>query len=232
MAIKFVLFESGLQNLAGSYAARVRPAFTADLESIADRISRRGTTVAKSDVMSVLEDYHTVIEELLLDGAFVNTPHVSYRTSIQGTFDGVLDGFDPAQHRLAIRVITGKRLRRLLKGYGEVIKLESSDVLPHPAEFLDANSGQKDSTLTPGGLGELGGYRMQFDPTDLNQGIFFLSAAGEETRATVVSRNKPSELTFLIPALAPGEYTLQVRTVLNGTPQVRKGELNKTLTVA
>ncbi len=219
MAIKFVLFESGLQNLAGSHTARVRPTFTADLESIADRISRRGTTVAKSGVMSVLEDYHAVIEELLLDGAFVNTPHISYRTSVKGRFGGVLDGFDPAQHRLAIRVITGKRLRRLLKNYGEVIKLESNDVLPHPAEFFDANSSQKNSVLAPGGLGELGGYRIQFNHADAEQGVFFIDAAKNETRVTVVSRIKPSEITFLIPTLAPGEYTLQVRTAMNGTPQ-------------
>ncbi len=49
----------------------------------------------------------------------------------------------------------------------------------------------------------------------------------------VVGRNKPGELMFMVPdGLAPGEYTLEVRVVFQGGTELRRGALDKVLTVA
>jgi hypothetical protein len=64
-----------------------------------------------------------------------------------------------------------------------------------------------------GGMGQITGYRLRFDPSDPTQGIFFVN--GSATRVTVAGKNDPSELIFLIPAsLTPGDYSLEVRSTM------------------
>lgn len=117
--------------------------------------------------------------------------------------------------------------------YVEVQKQESSDrSQPRPLNYTDLNSGEVNSVLTPGGMGRVTGYRLKFDPTDPEQGIFFMPA-GESTsgQAAVIAKNGPSELIFLVPAtLTKDDYTLEIRSTMgNGT--VRTGVLADTLTV-
>ena len=63
--------------------------------------------------------------------------------------------------------------------------------------------------------GQLTGRRLKFDAEDEAQGVFFIANDGTTTRASLIMRNKPAELMFIVPAgLAVGEYTLEVRTSL------------------
>lgn len=79
-------------------------------------------------------------------------------------------------------------------------------------------------------MGQLTGYRLKFDASDPNLGIFFIN--GSTTRVSIVGKNGPSELMFLVPAsLTPGDYSLEIRSSMgNGT--VRTGVLAETLTVS
>jgi hypothetical protein len=87
--------------------------------------------------------------------------------------------------------------------------------------------------LTPGGMGQVVDHRLKFDPTDANQGVFFVAEGGGATKVDVVGRNKPGELMFMVPAgLASGDYTLEVRATIHGSEDVRTGALDATLTVS
>ena len=80
-------------------------------------------------------------------------------------------------------------------------------------------------------MGEIEGRRLQFDRDDPAQGVYFVGEDGTATPAVVVGRNMPSELSFLVPDLAPGVYTLQVRAVARRGTEVRTGKLKAPLTV-
>jgi hypothetical protein len=122
----------------------------------------------------------------------------------------------------------GPRLRRSMQ-QAQVQKQEGGEHLPRPLDYTDLNSGELNSQVTPGGMAQLTGYRLKFDPSDPNQGIFFVN--GSPTRVSIVGKNGPSELMFLVPPdLTPGDYNLEVRSTMgNGT--VRTGVLAETLTV-
>jgi hypothetical protein len=86
---------------------------------------------------------------------------------------------------------------------------------------------------TPGGMGQIEGHRLKFDPTDAAQGIFFIAADGTETQVAIVGRNKPADLMFMVPdTLTAGEYTLEVRATIHGSTDVRTGALEAPLTVS
>jgi hypothetical protein len=231
-AIEYVIRKSKLSTLAGAHVASVRPGRPADMEEIIERIAEHDSTVSKPDILCVLEDFFTAIERLLLEGHNVNTPLASFRVGIQGRFKGPNDAFDPARHRIVARVSSGARLRKTVADRATAIKQETSKCSPSPNEYVDVNSGARDSALTSGGMGQLFGYRLSYDPADAQQGIFFISADGGEERVEVIGRNKPHELMFTVPVLAAGSYTLEVRTILNDNHEIRCGRLEAALTVA
>jgi hypothetical protein len=110
------------------------------------------------------------------------------------------------------------------------VKKEASVTTPNLVEYLDFNSGDRNSTVTKGGLGQISGHRLKFDPEDANQGIFFIDSQGQETKVTVVGENKPARLMFMIPPnLSTGDATLSVRTAIG--QDIRSGSLSATLSV-
>jgi len=232
-AIEYVIRKSTLSTTPEAYVASVCPGQPADMEEVIERITEHDSTVSKPDILCVLEDFFLAVERLLLEGRNVNTPLASFRVSIKGFFDGLNDAFDPTRHRLVARVSAGPRLRSAVTDRAAALKQEEvGKRTPKPNGYVDVNTGAHDSTLTPGGLGQVLGYRLSFDPADSEQGIFFIAADKTATRVETVGRNKPGELLFTVPVLAPGSYTLEVRAILNDNHEVRGGQLAATLIVA
>jgi hypothetical protein len=145
--------------------ARVLRTSTAELEDVIAVMAQQGCTIFKTDILSVLEAYHSAIEYLLRDGHSVSTPGAKYRVTIGGVFAGSDDAFDPARHQVRVSIRPGKRMLQALE-HAEWAKLESNKLLPHPMHYTDVASGQRDEVLTPGGVGQLSGFRLRFDPAD------------------------------------------------------------------
>jgi hypothetical protein len=230
--IKYVIHENNLPTLPGAHTAQVQPTYIADLDDIVERIVGHGTTVARSDLYSALEDFFTAIEEFLQAGVFVRTPLACFRVSLAGTFTDTEDAFDPARHQVLPRIIPATRLRKALRDHSEVAKQRTIRPRPVPTKFVDVNTGSLDDVVTPGGAARLVGYDLKFDPADATQGVFFIAADNSETRAEVLIRNMPRELAFLNPALPAGVYRLQVRAPFSDAGDLRTGDLEAKLTVA
>jgi hypothetical protein len=234
MTIQYVLYENKLTDDPNDYVARVRSRGTMDLDDVVEHMIRQeGSTAVRGDVLSTLEDFFSALESLLLLGFTIRTPSANYRFSITGVFDGEDDGFDSSRHQVVCRVLPGARLRRTIRDRIQVDKQLADLPGPRPLVYTDANSGARNSVLTPGGAGKLTGGRLKFDPADPTQGLFLLAADSSETRVAVVSESLPAKVHFLVPELAPGDYQLVVRTRSDGEDgELRSGTLKATLTVA
>jgi hypothetical protein len=232
MSITYSLSKNNLTNGANYYRAVVQSLATANLEQVIERMIARGCVVNHSDAESVIHHFFDAIEDYLLDGYRVVTRDVNFCVSIKGNFDGKTDVFSPDRHTIEAVAMPGAQLRRKVRTQARTQKVLAGQTRPELLEFTDWNSGQRDSLLTPGGLGQIIGQNLKFDPAYAEQGIFFVPAEGSPSQAAVVSHNTGGQLTFLIPAsLAPGDYTLEVRASLTqGTP--RSGTLEATLTVS
>ncbi len=229
MSINFSLYKNNLNTEANQFRAVVQSAGTMDYEQIVDLVVKQNSTVTRADVLAVLDNFCTVIEDALLLGFNVNTPCVNGRVSVKGGFDGPNDGFTPGRNRVEASFTPGPRIRRKMQ-QAQVQKQESSERLPRPLDYTDMNSGETNSQITPGGMAQVTGYRLKFDPTDPTQGIFFVN--GSTTQVSIVGKNGPSELMFLVPpGLTAGDYRLEIRSSMgNGT--VRTGILAETLIVS
>jgi hypothetical protein len=231
MTVQYVLYENHLTSDPEDYSARVLPSGSADEEIILETMIQRGSTVTRADIVSVLTDYFSTIESLVLDGYNVNTPIANFSISIKGLFSGLGDGYDQARHQISPVVNPGSRLRHTIRNRAQVTKQETLLPKPNPVEYLDVSTTTRNHLLTPGGFGKLGGHRLKFDPGDPAQGVFFLGLDGTPTQVATIGQNKPSELMFLVPALPAGEYGLEVRAAF-GKIGLRTGLLDATLTVS
>jgi len=231
MSIEFKLVRSGKLLDPNQYTGRVI-ARTADLEQLIDRIMQHGSSVCRSDVVSVLEDYAMTLENMLLEGWTVLTPIANYRLTMQGVFEGRNAEFDLAQHQVTAQVTAGRRLRRTIRQRVRVERQVEQVPEPIVVDYLDVTSGAVHSTVTPGGQGLVTGKLLKFDAADAAQGIFFVAADGTATRVESVAWNGVRKHIFLVPALPAGEYALQVRASFNGNGDVRAGALADKLTVS
>lgn len=229
MPIVYALHENNLTDDPTDYRAMVSPTDILDLDDVIARMLQGGSTVTKEDTLAVLESYHATIIALVLGGSRVNTPLVNFGTSVRGSFNGQTDAFDPNRHTIEARLNTGTRLRDALRS-ARPQKNERSSPLPSPLAYLDINSGEPNSLLTPGGMGQLSGYRLKIDPTDPEQGIFLIHSGGTVTRVQVIGQNTPGQLMFMLPAPLPsGSYTLEVRARFGES--LRSGDLDRKLSV-
>jgi hypothetical protein len=205
----------------------------ADLEAVVKHMIARGSTVGRADILSVLDDFCSTVELLVQDGYTVITPVVNVRPTVQGTFEGPLDSFDPARHRLKVRIMAGRRLKKGVPADVELVKCYRSRPTPLPQRYTDTRSGTQDERLTPGGTGWLQGQLLALDPADPQQGVFFVDTATETaTRVVEVTKCAGSEILFLVPALPAGAYRLEVRASFNGNGDIRTGALKAALTVS
>jgi len=231
MSIAYGLVQNYLTAEPNDFTARVSPKNTLDLDDIIDRMVERGSTVVRPDILSVLDDFYSAVEQELLVGNFVNTPGCNYRVSIKGVFNGRTDTFDAARHQIKASAVIGQRIRQCIASQGGAEKVSVIKPAPILDEYFDINTAERNSVLTPLGMGELRGQNLKFDMADANQGIFFVAADNTETRVTIAGRIMPTHLMFLIPELPAGEYTLLVRSLWRES-EIRKGELTEVLTVS
>jgi hypothetical protein len=228
MAIKYSLFPDTFSSAANRFRAVVQSAGAMSYEQVVDRIVKQNTTVTRADTLAVLEALFAVLIDALLLGFTINTPFGNFRITIKGGFEGETDSFTPGRNTVEVSISPGSRLKEAM-GQAGVVKQEDSERLPRPKRFLDIKTGEYNSVISPGAMGQITGYRLKYDPADPEQGIFFIN--GSATRVDMIGKNSASELMFMIPAeLIPGEYRLEVRSALHNT-KLFTGVLKEPLTV-
>ena len=200
------------------------------VEDLAQEMARRGAFPNAAAAQGSIQTFLALVAEKVAAGYAINTPLCTIRPTIQGTFTGLSDGFDPARHDLMAALRTGPLLRREIRS-ASVQKTRQPTPAPVLIAVINQNTGAHNATLTPGGLGQARGLHLKYGPRP-NEGIYLVNpATGEETRVQTVGKKTKSELLFLCPLLAPGAYRLEVRrAAANGS--LRDGHLNELLTVA
>ena len=230
MVIQYTLSENLLTPDPNDYKATVIANRTADMDAVIDRMVQSGSTITRADIVSVLEEFQAALESLLAEGASVVLPFTQYSCSIKGIFTGPTDSFSANRHQLCPVTAPGKRLRKLYQSGLPTEKITPAPATPQLLEYLDVSSNERNSILTPGGMGQILGTHLKVDPKDRQEGIFLIAEDGTESQISTLGQNKPASLIFLLPnALAAGEYTLEVRAKFSS--QLRTGKLNWPLRV-
>lgn len=229
MSIKYSLIPNHLTSDPEDYMAIVQDQSSRTIDDIIDEIADRGSTVTKADILSVVEEYQAVIAKFLANGDRINTPLFRTSASISGVFDNKTDNFDRSRHYVRLNVNPGPRIGEIAEEL-PVEKVAATRTAPVLELFKDFASDTQDDTITPAGAAELQGSHLKVDPSDANQGVFFVTSDGTETKADTIMRNKPANLIFMVPdSLTSGEYEIEVRAVPRGNTDIKIGRLDAAL---
>lgn len=229
--INFGLYKNTFTNGSDLFRAIVLPQRTYTLENVIDRMIEQRTTLTKQDIMATLDLFFNVLFILILEGHNVLTPLFNLGVSIKGKFESDTDSFDASRHRIQPRVNANAQFKNRLKMMAKVQQQKANRPMPQPEQCINPNNGYGNDVLTPGGGAKLRGHYLQFDPEDVEQGIFLTAEDQSRVRIETVLHNTPRELIFLVPSdLASGEYTIEVRSRF-GTENIRIGFLEQTVSV-
>jgi hypothetical protein len=206
---------------------------TVDLEQIEQEMVAEGSGLTLPQAKAYNEKLFQLIEQHVARGERVNISIVIIRPTITGVFFGKNDNYDPARHKVNVRVNPGLRLRKLEKTIKPEKVKGPGAPMPEPQEFIDAASGEKNRVATPGGIATLRGYYLKFDLSDPEQGIFFITVENPAVTVRVEQYTgiKPSEVHFLVPALPNGAYRIEARAILAKTKNLRTGGLDELIEV-
>ncbi len=233
MAIKYYLQPNPITSDPNDQSARVVSNQVHDVKSIIKEMLKRGTTVTEADANAVLMLFFEVVTDEVAVGNSVNLPLVNIRPGISGVFTSITDSFDSSRHVKKANATAGILLNQKMN-LAQVEKVSQSQPAPVLIQFLDVNTQNTNSILTVGGIGQIVGEELKFNPDNPLEGIFFVDTAGSATKATVIANRTEGKLMFSIPStLIPGNYTLEVQKAygVNGNI-IRAGNLQDQLTIA
>lgn len=187
--------------------------------------------VTTTQAAAVLESFMGAQEKILKRGGSINTEFYNIYPRISGKFTSPDDNFDPGRHQVHFSVRMGTRFQPLASQITPQ-KVAAKLRVPELSTYIDSASGTNNQTLTPGKVGEIKGEYLKLDPTDTEQGVFFISGTNTYRSETYL-RNTNSTLMFYIPdQIEAGEYKIEVRTILPGNREMRTGALSGTVTAA
>ena len=232
MAIKYYLQNNPITPDPNDCSARVVANQTLTVENIIKEMLRRGSTITEADCQAVLKVFFDVVADEVAEGNSVNLPLINIRPAVNGVFTSATDSFDATRHIKKASVSTGTLLTQKMNT-ATVEKILQALTSPALIEYADINSQTTNSILTPGGIGQLVGEELKFNPANAAEGIFFTALDGLATKATIIASRTEGKLMFSIPALATGNYTLDVRKGYGTTNiVVRSGSLQDALQVS
>jgi hypothetical protein len=230
MTIKYYLVSNPISKAVKNFIARVVPNETLDNEEIITKMLKRGTSATEADIRHILTLYFDVATDEVANGNSLTTPLANVRPGMQGTFDSASDTFDRSSHDTKASLSQGLLLEQKM-ATANVEKISAPAVSPLLVEYLDAKSKTSNSVLTPGSIGTLTGTDLKFNTSNVKEGVFFLDEAGAETKADVYSDVYDTEVKFVVPALATGIYSVELRKAYTKDNVIRRDSLDDNLTV-
>ncbi|WP_287619581.1 DNA-binding domain-containing protein [Parabacteroides sp.] len=183
------------------------------LEDILQKMFEANTGLQPETLRHVVELYHRIVKDAILGGMQVNTG-LFYAVA---KFVGVVEGgkWNPEKNSIYVSLTQGQEMREEIAQTGVSILGTKADVM-YILETEDRKSGRKDGSATAGRNLFVRGAMLKVAGEDPSVGITLTSsndAKVTKLEDDLITINKPSELTLLLPAeLAEGEYTLTITT--------------------
>ena len=223
MPLKYTLhpLKIGPDKEKQQFRAIAKAQDSIDLDGVIDEIMRMGTTVTRADALAVILAYHESVLNLVRDGYNVNTPIFQTKLSIKGVFEHYDTSIDASQHQIKVNLNPGTALRALESSI-KVQKIGASLPRPQILQVIHLSGTEQDKPIQAGSIIKIIGARLNFEKSDVEQGVFLTTNLKDWSRIDMILEIKPSEVLFQLPSpLPPNQYQIQVRCKLRNTTQVR-----------
>lgn len=236
MPIKYSLYQNPFtKDTTPDYYAKTKASGKKDLDRVIQQMMIQGSTLTEADIRATLHEAIRAIEILLADGQRVNLNGlVKLWPGISGSFKDDTDSFDKRRHTFTINADADAKLVKKVLNKAKLSKQTGAIPSPTLRQFVDTKAGPKQIVASLGGIGQLIGYRLKFNPEQEDEGIFFIHKETKAvTKVSAVQDNRPRQLVFLIPSEleTEAEYWIEVRTRVGHSSELRAGRLDEAVPI-
>lgn len=234
------LVENKLTEREDDYTANITYVGRRSINDLCSLAVKAGSKYSASELLSAYDTLKTVAKEEMYSGSTVEFGFAYNSLGVDGPLIGPSAQFNRAVNSIVVRCTPLTELRPELDMI-DVIMNGVKEGLPTIATLTDVGSKTVNQKLTPGNTLNGKGDRLKIVGSEGNTVGFFFVDATDETKVVavpenVISRNEPSNFSFIIPALADGTYYLEVATQYGGQSkqllkEVRRNRFPYRLTV-
>ncbi len=190
------------------------------------------TALNATDMRGVFDRFSQELRKALADGRRVETPVGDFTASVRGKKNG-----DPVNPEITAEnaVINFKPDANLVSELRKTIEIETAKAQelrkPIVTSIYNHDTKSLGTEMSVGHTIELRGSYLSFSLDDPEQGVFFVAADQTATASGLVTRHGTAISLLRVPGLAPGTYSIAVRTKPhNGT--LREGRFEEPVTIA
>jgi hypothetical protein len=215
--IEAKLYPNYLGKGEGAYVARAKAEAPLSIEEVCAAAKNRGGFSGQYE--DLVEYVHVFINETvyqLLDGFSVQLGgFCSLHTRISGTYHGANDHIGAENLHVAFRTL--RRLKELLVK----VHIENEGIAGDGAyidEIIDIHTESLNGVITPGNMVHILGHKIKVAGEEPEIGVWFVNQA-DGSRTNIIEHlgiNRSTELFGLAPALAAGNYRIEVVTRYSG----------------
>ena len=202
--------------------AKVKSKKTKGVNDIAERIVAERTEYRKETIANIIRMANAAKLDFLSQGETVNDELVVMEPGIQGNY---LENtaFDERVHKCVVNVRAGNDVHKMLrqvKGVYNGLSLDNGGASIDG--FTDSTTGAVDGEVTPGKTITVAGKKIRIVPEDgetVESCITYLNHATNEvtTQEDAPAINDPSRIVLQLPMLAPGAYSMTIKTLYSST---------------
>jgi hypothetical protein len=221
MALKIAVLKNNFPGCQSPFMVRSENSDVVEYDKFVEIMANGRTTLSQIDILAVMQLYKEEIRKQLIEGKTVKTPTGSFFLSAAGSMDSLDESFLPndqtKNHEVRLHHRPEKSFEASILDELQIVREERPD-LSVPIIRTVAAAGKKDSgTIRSGGMVQIKGLRLRFDPEESGQGVFFVDADGAESHSTFYPLILPGTVLASVPdTLAPEIYAIVLRAAVNG----------------
>jgi hypothetical protein len=223
----------------GQYIARTDDEASLSVEQVCAALKNRGGFTGNyQDLVEYVKQFFDEAAYQICDGYSVNTGYYSLHPRIGGFWKNAQEPFDPSKHKISITFRTLKGFRDIFPHIDVFIE-GVADTQSYIADIVDVTTEAVNEALTPAGMFSLTGHKIKISGDNADCGIYFVSMTNPAQRVKVtghLAENSPAKVIGLVPALAGGQWQVEVVTQFtSGTSllkEPRTAKLMSALTVS
>lgn len=206
------LHDNLLTEDPNDYFGKIKLAGTITNKDLAALMTKEGTELKEETILDILTRADRIKAERLAAGYSINTTFCNAYPKISGIFNSATEKYNKDKHKIGANISIGSVTRAELAKI-EVDILGEATVEPVIGTVTDTLSGTDNSTITPNNVVKIQGNRLKVVGEGFEIGVWFINQAdNSRTRCTQLISNNPKEVLAMVPALAAGEYILEIVT--------------------
>jgi len=203
---------------------------TKNMDDVVKGVADDNVGISESELLAVFRAERKVISQFLAEGYTVNTELFSLSPSLRGVFEDIRETYNPEKHKLHLNFMPSKALREVMNRIA--LRKISQSPLPVLTVVEDVISQTTNQLITPGKVVRVFGDKLNFDPQDTEQGLFFINSLGQAVRSQEYIELSSKKIYAGVPdGLKTDSYNLQLTTKTKAG-ELRSGKLPAVLSVA